>query len=215
MIGLMMKMNKVEVIENYLDEMFKDPKCELKYHNDYELLIAIVLSAQTTDKRVNSVTPILFDKYKSLEELSNADVSDIESILRPLGSFRKKAVYVKEIARILVSKYNGKVPTNRKCLEAMPWGCRKTVNVFLGEFYNIPAIAVDTHVERVSKRLGLAKDEDSVRKVEEKLKRKFKREDWAKRHLQLVLFGRYHCKAVSPNCDECKLKSICKYKKGS
>ena len=216
MIGLMMKMNKVEVIENYLDEMFKDPKCELKYHNDYELLIAIVLSAQTTDKRVNSVTPILFDKYKSLEELSNADVSDIESILRPLGSFRKKAVYVKEIARILVSKYNGKVPTNRKCLEAMPGVGRKTVNVFLGEFYNIPAIAVDTHVERVSKRLGLAnKDEDSVREVEEKLKRKFKREDWAKRHLQLVLFGRYHCKAVSPNCDECKLSSICKYKKRS
>ena len=157
MIGLMMKMNKVEVIENYLDEMFKDPKCELKYHNDYELLIAIVLSAQTTDKRVNSVTPILFDKYDSLEKLMNADVSDIESILRPLGSFRKKAVYVKEIARILVSKYNGKVPTNRKCLEAMPGVGRKTVNVFLGEFYNIPAIAVDTHVERVSKRLGLLK----------------------------------------------------------
>ena len=215
MIGLMMKMNKVEVIENYLDEMFKDPKCELKYHNDYELLIAIVLSAQTTDKRVNSVTPILFDRYDSLEKLMNADISDIESILRPLGSFRKKAVYVIEIARILVSKYNGKVPTNRKCLEAMPGVGRKTVNVFLGEFYNIPAIAVDTHVERVSKRLGLAKDEDSVREVEEKLKRKFKREDWAKRHLQLVLFGRYHCKAVSPNCDECKLKSICKYKKGS
>ena len=212
MIGLMMKMNKVEVIENYLDEMFKDPKCELKYHNDYELLIAIVLSAQTTDKRVNSVTPILFDKYKSLEELSNADVSDIESILRPLGSFRKKAVYVKEIARILVSKYNGKVPTNRKCLEAMPGVGRKTVNVFLGEFYNIPAIAVDTHVERVSKRLGLAnKDEDSVREVEEKLKRKFKREDWAKRHLQLVLFGRYHCMARNPKCEECKLKDICNY----
>ena len=215
MIGLMMKMNKVEVIENYLDEMFKDPKCELKYHNDYELLIAIVLSAQTTDKRVNSVIPILFDRYNSLEKLMNADISDIESILRPLGSFRKKAVYVKEIARILVSKYNGKVPTNRKCLEAMPGVGRKTVNVFLGEFYNIPAIAVDTHVERVSKRLGLAKDEDSVREVEEKLKRKFKRDDWAKRHLQLVLFGRYHCKAISPNCDNCKLNNICKYKKGS
>lgn len=215
MIGLMMKMNKVEVIENYLDEMFKDPKCELNYHNDYELLIAIVLSAQTTDKRVNSVTPMLFGKYDTLEKLSIVDISDIETILRPLGSFRKKAVYVKEIARILVSKYDGKVPTNRKSLEAMPGVGRKTVNVFLGEFYNIPAIAVDTHVERVSKRLGLAKDEDSVREVEEKLKRKFKREDWAKRHLQLVLFGRYHCKSVSPNCDECKLKSICKYKKGS
>ena len=215
MIGLMMKMNKVEVIEICLDDMFKDPNCELNYHNDYELLIAIVLSAQTTDKRVNNVTSILFDRYKNLEELSNADIKDIENILRPLGSFRKKALYVKEIARILFLDYNGKVPIKRKELEAMPGVGRKTVNVFLGEFYNVPLIAVDTHVERVSKRLGLAKDDDSVRDVEEKLKRKFKREEWAKRHLQLVLFGRYHCKAVSPNCDNCKLNSICKYKKRS
>lgn len=215
MIGLMMKMNRVEVIEDYLDELFPHPKCELNYNNDYELLIAIVLSAQTTDKRVNSVTPMLFGKYSTLEKLMNADIKDVEVILRPLGSFRKKASYVKEIARILVSIYNGKVPTNRKCLEAMPGVGRKTVNVFLGEFYNIPTIAVDTHVERVSKRLGLAKDSDDVRGVEEKLKRKFKREDWAKRHLQLVLFGRYHCKAISPNCEECKLNSICKYKKRS
>ena len=215
MIGLMMTMNRVVMIEDYLDEMFPNPKCELNYSKDYELLIAIVLSAQTTDKRVNSVTPKLFLKYDTLEKLMNADIQDIESILRPLGSFRKKAFYVKEIARILFLDYDGKVPVKRKDLEAMPGVGRKTVNVFLGEFYNIPAIAVDTHVERVSKRLGLAKDEDSVREVEEKLKRKFKREDWTKRHLQLVLFGRYHCKAVSPNCDECKLSSICKYKKRS
>ena len=215
MIGLMMMMSKVEVIENYLDELFKDPKCELNYHNDYELLIAIVLSAQTTDKRVNSVTPMLFGKYDSIEKLMNADIKDIEDILRPLGSFRKKALYVKEIARILFLDYDGKVPIKRKELEAMPGVGRKTVNVFLGEFYNVPLIAVDTHVERVSKRLGLAKDNDNVREVEEKLKRKFKREDWAKRHLQLVLFGRYHCKAISPNCDNCKLNNICKYKKGS
>ena len=214
MIGLMM-MNRVEIIEDYLDELFKEPKCELNYNNDYELLIAIVLSAQTTDKRVNSVTSILFDNYDSLDKLMNADIKDIENILRPLGSFRKKALYVKEIARTLVVDYDGKVPIKRKELEAMPGVGRKTVNVFLGEFYNIPTIAVDTHVERVSKRLGLAKDIDDVRCVEEKLKRKFKREDWAKRHLQLVLFGRYHCKAVSPNCDECKLSSICKYKKRS
>ena len=215
MIGLMMKMSKVEVIEGYLDELFDKPKCELNYNNDYELLIAIVLSAQTTDKRVNSVTPMLFGKYDSIEKLMNADIKDIEDILRPLGSFRKKALYVKEIARILFLDYDGKVPIKRKKIEAMPGVGRKTVNVFLGEFYNIPSIAVDTHVERVSKRLGLAKDSDDVRGVEEKLKRKFKREDWAKRHLQLVLFGRYHCKAVSPNCDGCKLNSICKYKKRS
>ena len=214
MIGLMM-MNRVEIIEDYLDELFKEPKCELNYNNDYELLIAIVLSAQTTDKRVNSVTSILFDNYDSLDKLMNTDIKDIENILRPLGSFRKKALYVKEIASTLVVDYDGKVPIKRKELEAMPGVGRKTVNVFLGEFYNVPLIAVDTHVERVSKRLGLAKDNDDVRGVEEKLKRKFKREDWAKRHLQLVLFGRYHCKAISPNCDGCKLNSICKYKKGS
>ena len=214
MIGLMM-MSRVSLIEDYLDYLFPNPKCELNYNNDYQLLIAIVLSAQTTDKRVNSVTRVLFDKYKTLDSLSNANISDLENILRPLGSFRKKAVYVKGIASILVNFYNGVVPIKRKELEAMPGVGRKTVNVFLGEFYNVSTIAVDTHVERVSKRLGLAKVDDSVRKVEEKLKRAFKREEWAKRHLQLVLFGRYHCRAVSPNCSDCKLKDICKYKKGN
>ncbi len=209
MIGLMMKMNRVVEIENYLDELFPNPKCELNYKNDYQLLIAIVLSAQTTDKRVNSVTSILFNKYKNLEKLSNANIKDIENILRPLGSFRKKAIYVKEIASILYYKYDSKVPIKRKELEAMPGVGRKTVNVFLGEFYNIPTIAVDTHVERVSKRLSLAKKDDDVRRVEEKLKRKLKREEWAKRHLQLVLFGRYHCKAINPNCNNCKIKEIC------
>lgn len=215
MIGLMMKMNKIKIIEDYLDELFESPKCELNYNKDYELLIAIVLSAQTTDKRVNSITPILFDKYSTLELLMNADIKSIENILRPLGSFRKKAIYVKEIAKTLFLDYDGKVPIKRKELEAMPGVGRKTVNVFLSEFYNIPNIAVDTHVERVSKRLGLAKEDDDVKKIEEKLKRKFERKQWAKRHLQLVLFGRYHCKALSPLCAECKLKQICKYKKRS
>ncbi len=217
MTGLMKmkKSEKVVIIRNYLNYLFENPKCELNYNSDYELLIAIVLSAQTTDKRVNSVTPILFKKYNSLEALSKADISDLENILRPIGSFRKKASYVKEIAKILVTLYDGKVPTKRKELEDMPGVGRKTVNVFLGEFYNVPSIAVDTHVERVSKRLGLAKENDSVREVEEKLKRAFKREEWARLHLQLVLFGRYHCKAVAPNCDNCELKDICKYEKRS
>lgn len=215
MIGLMMKMNKAVVVREYLDYLFKDPKCELIYNNDYQLLIAIVLSAQTTDKRVNSVTPILFQKYSNLTHLMNADINDLETILRPLGSFRKKSIYVKEIARILVQSYDGKVPIKRDELETMPGVGRKTANVFLSEFYNIPAIAVDTHVERVSKRLRFAKDNDNVLDVERKLKRAFKREEWAKIHLQLVLFGRYYCKAVKPSCDECRLKEFCKHKKGS
>ena len=214
MTGLMMKKSeRVEKIEEYLEELFMDPKCELNYNNDYQLLMAIMLSAQTTDKRVNMVTEILFTKYNSLEKLKNANIEDLETILRPLGSFRKKALYIKEIATLLVDKYQSKVPVDRDILESFLGVGRKTVNVFFSEFYHLPAIAVDTHVERVSKRLGLAKEEDNVREVEERLKKVFKKEDWAKRHLQLVLFGRYHCKAVKPMCDVCKLKDICKYQK--
>jgi len=200
-------------IEEYLDELFPNPKCELTYNSDYELLMAIVLSAQSTDKRVNSVTPIIFSKYKSLEELSEADVGVLESIIRPVGSFRKKSIYLIEIAKILVNKYNGVVPTDHSILTTFPGVGRKTANVFLAEYYNYPAIAVDTHVERVSKRLKLAYMSDDVLKVEKKLMKKFKKENWAKRHLQMVLFGRYYCKAIKPECSSCKLKDICREKK--
>ena len=196
-------------IDQYLEELFPNPRCELNYNKDYELLIAIVLSAQSTDKRVNEVTPIIFDKYKSLESLKKASLKDLESIIRPVGSFRKKASYIKNIAAILSDNYNGKVPTNRDELIKMPGVGRKTANVFLGEFYNYPAIAVDTHVERVSKRLKLASKKDDVLKIEKKLEKYFDKEVWAKRHLQLVLFGRYHCKAIKPECDNCRLKDIC------
>lgn len=204
---------KIDFIENYLEELIPDAKCELNYNKDYELLIATMLSAQTTDKRVNSVTSVLFDKYNTLKELKEAPVEDISYIIKSIGSFRKKAVYTKEIARILDEKYNGVLPNSRKALESMPGVGRKTTNVVLSNIYNVPNIAVDTHVERISKRLGLAKDGDDVRTVEEKLKRKFKRENWSRRHHQLVLFGRYYCKAISPNCEECKLKDYCKYYK--
>lgn len=200
-------------IEEYLDYLFPDPKCELNYNNDYELLIAIMLSAQSTDKRVNTVTPIIFSRYKNLEELKKADVSDLENIIRPVGSFRKKASYTKEIARILVDEYDGVVPTERERLEALPGIGRKTVNVFLSEFYGVAAIAVDTHVERVSKRLKLAYQKDDVLTIEKKLMRKFDKKVWGRRHLQLVLFGRYYCKAVKPECKNCKLKDICREKK--
>lgn len=203
---------KMSRIEEYLDYLFPDPKCELIYHNDYELLIAIVLSAQSTDKRVNMVTPIIFNEYPSLELLKEADIGVLEAIIRPVGSFRKKTLYVKQIAQILCDKYNCVVPREREILEKFPGVGRKTANVFLSEFYNIPAIAVDTHVERVSKRLGLAYQKDDVKKIESKLQRRFKRDVWARRHLQMVLFGRYYCKAVKPQCGDCKLSDICKEK---
>lgn len=204
---------KTNRIEEYLDYLFPDPKCELLYNKDYELLIAVVLSAQSTDKRVNSVTPIIFKKYNTLEKLKEADLSDLEMIIRPVGSFRKKAFYVKKIARIVYDEWNGIVPRDREVLLNFPGVGRKTINVFLSEFYNEPAIAVDTHVERISKRLGLAYKNDDVLKIEQKLMKKFSREVWGKRHLQMVLFGRYHCKAVKPCCSECKLVEICKEKK--
>ena len=139
----MMMMNK---LLDYLDYLFPNPKCELIYQKDYQLLMAVVLSAQSTDKRVNSVTPIIFSKYPTLEDLKKANLSDLEEIIRPVGSFRKKAAFLKGIATRLVDEFNGVVPIDREVLESFPGVGRKTVNVFLGEFYGVPAIAVDTHV---------------------------------------------------------------------
>ena len=202
-------MKKNNQIGDYLDLLFPNPQCELIYHNDYELLMAIVLSAQTTDKRVNIVTPILFQKYPSLEDIKKADLKDLESILRPIGSFRKKASYIKDMATIIVDDYRGCVPKEREILMKLPGVGRKTINVFLSEYYHEAAIAVDTHVERVSKRLKIASKNDNVLLIEKKLMKFFQKEEWGKRHLQLVLFGRYYCKAVKPNCSSCRFIHIC------
>ena len=204
-------MNKYNLIESYLDEEVGSPKCFLDYNKDYELLIAIVLSAQTTDERVNFVTKVLFNKYKSLEELKNANLLDLESIIKPIGTYHKKSIFIKEISTELVDKYNSLVPINRSKLESLPGVGRKTVNVYLAEIHKIPQFPVDTHINRISKRLGLAKENDGVEVVEEKLKRKFKRDNWIKLHHQIILFGRVRCKAINPICDDCKLKDICKY----
>ena len=205
-------MEKIDLINSYLDELFPEPKCELNYSNDYELLISIMLSAQSTDKRVNQVTSILFDKYKSLEALNEANIDDLENIIRSVGSFRKKSQYIKDIASTLITKYNGVVPRNHDLLVEINGIGRKTANVFLSNIYNEPAIAVDTHVSRVSKRLGLANKNDDVVKIENKLMKKVPKDRWSRTHHQLVLFGRYHCKAISPLCDNCKIKEYCKYK---
>lgn len=203
-------MNRVEKIEAYLEELYPNAHCELNYSKDYELLLAVMLSAQTTDKRVNKVTKVLFEKYDTLEKLSKAEVVELEDIIKEIGTYHKKAVFLKTIAETLTKDYNSIMPRDRKSLETLPGVGRKTVNVVLGELGLVPTIAVDTHVNRVSKRLKLAKEDDSVLEVEEKLKRKIKRENWVKRHHQLIFFGRYHCKAVKPECKNCKLKDICK-----
>ena len=209
--------NNIKTILDYMEELHPDAHCELNYTKDYELLIAIVLSAQTTDKRVNKVTKILFQKYPDLVSLSKAPLEDIENIIREIGTFKKKSMFLKSIATHLVEEQNGIVPNDRKYLSTLSGVGNKTINVFLSEYYNIPAIAVDTHVERVSKRLNLAKKNDKVETVEKKLMKKIPQELWIKTHHQFIFFGRYHCKAINPNCAACKLKTICnfyKHKKG-
>ena len=200
----MMKNNIVE----YLDSIIPNPTCELEYNKDYELLIATMLSAQTTDKKVNEVTRILFGKYPSLETLSKANIDDLIEIVRPLGNFHKKASNIKDIATSLASI--GYIPNDREFLESLSGVGRKTANVVLSNLFDEPVLAVDTHIERVSKRLGLAKPNDNVRIVEDKLTKYFKDYNLCRLHHQLLLFGRYYCKAINPNCDNCKLKDICK-----
>ncbi len=203
---------KNDLIIEYLDELYPNPRCELNYNKDYELLIAVMLSAQTTDKRVNSVTSILFSKYDTLEKLSNADVDDISNIIRPIGTFNKKAIFVKEIAKYLVDNCDSKVPNDRELLESLPGIGRKCANVVLSNLYDEPVIAVDTHVARVSKRLGIAKKSDEPLTIEKKLNKVFPKDKLSRLHHQLVLFGRYKCKAINPLCEDCKLKEICKEK---
>ena len=195
-----------------LDIIVPNARCELNYTKDYELLIATVLSAQTTDKKVNDVTNILWNKY-DIFSLSKANIKDIEDILKPLGTQRKKAIYIINIAKSLVNDYNGVVPNDRKYIESLNGVGHKTCNIVLSNIYDVPAIAVDTHVTRVSKRLGIANDGDDVKKIEEKLMKKVPKDRWGKTHHQLVLFGRYTCKSIKPLCDKCLLNDNCKYYK--
>lgn len=200
--------NSKEILEK-LDKVFPNPRCELNYDKDYELLIATVLAAQSTDKRVNLVTKVLFSKY-DIFKLKDALISDIENIIRPVGTYKRKAIYIIEIAKRLVNDYNGVVPNNREYLENLPGVGRKTCNVVLSNIYNVPAIAVDTHVARVSKRLELTKS-DNVLEIEKDLMDFFPKDKWSRVHHQLVLFGRYICKSVKPDCLKCPFK--CKYKR--
>ncbi len=195
-----------------LDYYIPNPKCELDYNKDYELLIATVLSAQCTDKRVNLVTKDLFNKY-DIFSLSKANKKDIENIIKPCGSFVKKSEYIIEIAKSLVLNYQGKVPNNRAYLESLKGVGRKTCNVVLKNIYDVPCIPVDTHVNRVAVRLGLANEEDTPNVIEAKLMKEIPKEKWNKVGEQILLFGRYYCKSINPCCDDCKFKDRCKYKK--
>ena len=205
-------MNKSEIILKALDQMYPDATVELTHSNNFELLIAVILSAQTTDVAVNKVTPELFNKYPTVCELANAKLEDVENILKTIGLYKNKAKNIIKTAEILCLDHNSIVPNSREILESLPGVGRKTANVVLSNAFGVPLIAVDTHVARVSKRLGLAKESDDVLKIEQKLYKKFKPERYTKLHHQLIFFGRYHCLAKKPKCYECPLVDICVYK---
>ena len=197
-----------EEILNYLDEMFPNAHCELLYNNHFELLVAISLSAQTTDAKVNKITPILFDKFPTPNKLSDANIDDVIEILMPLGLAKTKSKNIINLSKILVDKYEGNIPHTKEELTSLPGVGVKTANVFLAEGLKVNAFAVDTHVSRVAQRLGISKSDNPI-VIEEDLKRYFNENDWIKLHHQFIFFGRYFCKAKNPECNNCKVKKYC------
>ena len=194
-----------------LQELFPDARCELNHESDFELLIAVVLSAQTTDERVNTVTPQLFAQYPDAGAFSEADLKEVETIIRPIGLYHNKALNIIALSKALCERHDGIVPSDRKDLEALPGVGRKTANVILSNCFDVPAFAVDTHVSRVSKRLQIADEEDDVKTIEEKLMNLFPEECWGKLHHQFIFFGRYKCRAARPDCEGCPFASFCAY----
>ncbi|GAA4861259.1 endonuclease III [Paenibacillus vulneris] len=205
-------MNKKQVrsILDTIAEMFPDAHCELNHSNPFELTIAVLLSAQCTDETVNKVTADLFQKYKRPEDYLAVPLEELEQDIRRIGLFRNKAKNIQALCAILLDKYGGEVPELHEQLVELPGVGRKTANVVVSNAFGVPAIAVDTHVERVSKRLGMANWNDSVLEVEKKLMKLVPRDEWTLTHHRLIFFGRYHCKAQKPQCDSCPLADACR-----
>ena len=209
----MMINNKAKAVEEYLDSILPDARCELIYHKDYELLIAVVLSAQTTDKSVNLVTPKLWDRYNSIDELATADIKEVEDIIKSIGLYKNKAKNIVELAKVLVEKYNGHVPEDKDVLVTLPGVGNKTAGVTRLELFNDPELPVDTHVARIAKRLKFASKNDEPIVIEKKLKKVFPKESWCKLHHQFIHFGRYYCTAKNPSCENCKISEFCSEKR--
>ncbi|MGH1724018.1 endonuclease III [Enterococcus durans] len=205
---MLSKQKTMEAIEK-MYQMFPEAHGELQHNNPYELMIAVILSAQATDVSVNKATPALFEAFPTPEDLAAASVEEIIPKIKTIGLYRNKAKNIKACAQQLIENFGGQVPTTREALVSLPGVGRKTANVVLGDAFGIPAIAVDTHVERVSKRLRICKLNASVLEVEETLTRKIPEDLWVKTHHTLIFFGRYHCTARNPRCEVCPLLDMC------
>ena len=199
---------KQKRILDEFNRLFPNAKCELIHHNNFEMLVAVVLSAQTTDASVNKVTPALFEAYPTPQAMADADLEDLMEKVRRLGLYRNKARSIKKLSQALVDEYDGIVPHTMKQLTSLPGVGRKTANVIRGHIFNDPSIVVDTHVKRISGLLGLTKS-DKPEEVEKDLMRCLPREDWIDWNVWLITLGREICIARRPRCSECPLEELC------
>ncbi|MCR4562352.1 MAG: endonuclease III [Bacilli bacterium] len=204
--------NKEEIILSYLEEYYADAKCSLDYKNPFECLVAILLSAQTTDKSVNQVTPVLFSIFPTPEAMSIASIEEVENDIKAIGLYHNKAKNIIALSRRLVTDFAGKIPSDKEILTSLPGVGNKTAGVYLLEIEKVPAIPVDTHLRRVSYRLGYAKTKDmDPSLIEKKLEKAFPKEKWIYLHHALIHFGRNECHANNPDCTRCAFKGFCRY----
>ncbi|TYS18905.1 endonuclease III [Rossellomorea vietnamensis] len=206
----MLNKSQIEYCLTEMERMFPEAHCELNHRNPFDLVIAVLLSAQCTDVLVNKVTKTLFEKYKEPEDYLKVSLEELQQDIRSIGLYRNKAKNIRSLCEILLEEHAGEVPQTRDELVKLPGVGRKTANVVVSVAFGEPALAVDTHVERVSKRLAICRWKDSVLEVEKTLMRKIPREKWTDTHHRLIFFGRYHCKAQSPQCKICPLLDLCR-----
>ena len=209
---MLSKIKTIEAVQT-MGDLFPDAHCELNHRNAFELLIATILSAQATDVGVNKVTPKLFERFPTPAHLAEASEEAVIECIQSLGLYRSKAKNIRLCAQQLIERFNGEVPRTREELVSLAGVGRKTANVVMSVAFNIPAFAVDTHVERISKRLQICRQKDTVLEVEETLCRKIPKELWSRAHHWMIFFGRYHCVARKPKCHECPLLEMCAFGK--
>lgn len=206
----MLNKQQIRFCLDTMGEMFPEAHCELNHKNPFELVIAVALSAQCTDALVNKVTASLFEKYKTPEDYLAVSLEELQNDIRSIGLYRNKAKNIRNLSQMLIEEYGGILPQDRDELTKFPGVGRKTANVVVSVAFGEPAIAVDTHVERVSKRLGFCRWKDSVLEVEKTLMKKVPKEEWSATHHRMIFFGRYHCKAQNPQCEICPLLEVCR-----
>ncbi|WP_181348312.1 endonuclease III [Thalassobacillus sp. CUG 92003] len=206
----MLNQSQIRYCLDVFADMFPEAKCELAHRNSFELLIAVVLSAQCTDALVNKVTSQLFQKYQSPEDFLAVPIEELQTDIRSIGLYRNKSKNIRKLCQTLLDKFEGEVPQTKAELESLSGVGRKTANVVASVAFDEPAIAVDTHVERVAKRLGICRWKDSVLEVEKTLMRKIPKEEWSITHHRMIYFGRYHCKSQRPECESCQLLVLCR-----